>query len=151
MKKLILGMIATLVIALGATAQTTGNNGKKHGKQKPTSEQKATRIANTLALDDKTTAEFNSIYVQWLADKKALKQQYFPDGKKNRQTPQTEAETEQELQQDFKLKKAVLNLREEYYEKFRKVLTAKQVKRMYEIEKHKAGEVKKAMIQRQGR
>ena len=62
----------------------------------------------------------------------------------------TDAEVEQAIKARFAQSRKILDIREEYYNEFRKFLSPKQIQKMYNMEKHNGDKFRKEMKKRQG-
>ena len=121
-------------MSMGANAQ---NKQKKDGSRmsvEQLTELRAKRIAQALALDDATAQKFTTTFCacqkELYAANKAMKEN---KGKKRSEMTYAEIET---IQKDrFKQSRKLLDLREKYYGEYRKFLSARQVQRVYELEK----------------
>ena len=121
-------------MSMGANAQ---NKQKKDGSRmsvEQLTELRAKRIAQALALDDATAQKFTTTFcacqTELYAANKAMKEN---KGKKRSEMTDAEIET---IQKDrFKQSRKLLDLREKYYGEYRKFLSARQVQRVYELEK----------------
>ena len=121
-------------MSMGANAQ---NKQKKDGSRmsvEQLTELRAKRIAQALALDDATAQKFTTTFCacqkELYASNKAMKEN---KGKKRSEMTDAEIET---IQKDrFKQSRKLLDLREKYYGEYRKFLSARQVQRVYELEK----------------
>lgn len=121
-------------MSMGANAQ---NKQKKDGSRMSVellTELRAKRIAQALALDDATAQKFITTFCacqkELYAANKAMKEN---KGKKRSEMTDAEIET---IQKDrFKQSRKLLDLREKYYGEYRKFLSARQVRRVYELEK----------------
>ena len=121
-------------MSMGANAQ---NKQKKDGSRmsvEQLTELRAKRIAQALALDDATAQKFTTTFCacqkELYAANKAMQEN---KGKKRSEMTDAEIET---IQKDrFKQSRKLLDLREKYYGEYRKFLSARQVQRVYELEK----------------
>lgn len=121
-------------MSMGANAQ---NKQKKDGSRmsvEQLTELRAKRIAQALAFDDATAQKFTTTFCacqkELYAANKAMKEN---KGKKRSEMTDAEIET---IQKDrFKQSRKLLDLREKYYGEYRKFLSARQVQRVYELEK----------------
>jgi hypothetical protein len=116
-----------LLLSLGATAQTTNNKQKMSREQ--FAETQARHIANTLALDDKTTSLLVKTYVEQQKEVWAL------GPRMKRSKDNNEQETEADIKARFERSQKLLDIREKYYKRYSTFLTQKQIQRMYEIER----------------
>ena len=62
----------------------------------------------------------------------------------------TDAEVEQAIKARFAQSRKILDVREKYYNEFRKFLSPKQIQKMYNMEKHNGDKFRKEMRKRQG-
>lgn len=146
MKRILLMAIIALCTTATLTAQPAANNGKpaprpesvQAEKKRPDGKshlmQQAKHYVELFALDEKKAAEFTEIYHAYNKQLHAIKKQY------RRERPEegeelTEEQVEQRMLDHFAQSRAILDVREEYYKKFRTVLTAKQVHVIYKEEK----------------
>ena len=114
----------------------------KQAKQRPRTEQmvqmQSTRIANELMLDDANAAKFKDIYQSYQKDLQAVRQKFHPKKQEQSEKPQmkerkelTDQEVEERILNQMKEQKEMLNVKENYYAKFRKVLSPKQIQKVY--------------------
>lgn len=151
MKRIILITVVALVAGMTASAQKADTKTKKD--RKLTTEQiiqKQTDIMiKSLVLDDKEAAMFEQVYGKYIAEKKAVRDKYrsdrstYCDGEQ-RCIPEegkcrlTDAQIEAKIRDDFKSSRAILDLREKYYNEFRKFLSPRQIQKIYNFEKRGA-------------
>lgn len=121
-------------MSMGANAQ---NKQKKDGSRmsvEQLTELRAKRIAQALALDDATAQKFITTFCacqkELYAANKAMK-----GNKGKKRSEMTDAEIETIQKDRFKQSRKLLDLREKYYGEYRKFLSARQVQRVYELEK----------------
>lgn len=111
-------------------------------KQRLSAEQmvqmQSTRLANELMLDDANAAKFKDIYQSYQKDIQAVRQKFHPKKQEQSEKPQTkerkemtDQEVEERILNQMKEQKEMLNLKENYYAKFRKVLSPKQILKVY--------------------
>ena len=129
-------MMGTQVI----NAQADKPKGKREHKR-PTLEQiiqmQSQRIVDELGLDDKTAAKFAEVYKKYMKEMDDLRKQYMPsksDFKKDKPSmPKslTDAEVDKMMRDRFVQARKMLDVREKYYDEFRKFLSPKQVQKVY--------------------
>ena len=113
----------------------------KQAKQRPSAEQmvqmQSTRLANELMLDDANAAKFKDIYQSYQKDLQAVRQKFHPKKQEQSEKPQmkerkelTDQEVEERILNQMKEQKEMLNVKENYYAKFRKVLSPKQIQKV---------------------
>jgi len=129
-------MMGTQVI----NAQADKPKGKREHKR-PTMEQiiqmQSQRIVDELGLDDKTAAKFAEVYKKYMKEMDDLRKQYMPaksDFKKDKPSmPKslTDADVDKMMRDRFAQARKMLDVREKYYDEFRKFLSPKQVQKVY--------------------
>lgn len=143
-------MMATLMTQ-SIYAQQNPQGGQKQNKkeqvgrlakQRLSAEQmvqmQSTRLANELMLDDANAAKFKDIYQSYQKDIQAVRQKFHPKKQEQSEKPQTkerkemtDQEVEERILNQMKEQKEMLNVKENYYAKFRKVLSPKQIQKVY--------------------
>lgn len=140
MKKSIITVIAAVILA-GTTLTATAQPRQGKDQQKPTPEQIADRqaanMANELMLSDKEAEAFIPVYKAYKMEIRSINQQYRPAKKSKEEMaqPLTDNEVKEQLEKNFEKSQKVLDARKAYYQKFLNVLSPKQIKKMYELEK----------------
>ena len=146
MNKKILFTLVCGALMLTASAQND-NNGSSHGqgmksqRQELTPEQRAERTANRIAgelmLDDNGAAKFKSIYTDYQKELAEVNKKYMPEkqkkqeGAKPERKERTDKDIEEGIKNQFAHRRAVLDVEEKYYTKFKSVLTPRQIERVY--------------------
>lgn len=129
MKQLIrIVIVAMLVVANGAAAMAQGNKGQRISREELAQKQ-ALYISGQLALEGPAAERFVATYCDYQKRVWAL----GPRIKKKNHA--SEAEVEGQMQARFERSKKILELREEFYEKYSEFLTPKQIERAYRLEK----------------
>lgn len=138
MKTRIIIMLATCL--LGGQILMNAQE-KEQAKERPTFEQmaqmKAERIANELALDDKTAEKFIQTYKEYLIENRNLRNGGHKEAAGTpgeRKGFKSDADVEKMLLGKFDQRQKKLDLDKKYYEKFRKFLGPKQIMKMYSLE-----------------
>ena len=139
MNKIFRILLTTLMMVAFSTAvsaqETNAQNPSK--KQRMSREQmagmQARHISRQLALDEATCQKFIETFCAYQKEIWALR----PRGKGARQNRQemTDAEVDKAIKEQFDHSQKILTLRKEYYKKYSKFLTPKQIQRVYELEK----------------
>ena len=124
--------------------------GKRPMRKRMTMEQMAERQAgkfvNELGLDDKTAARFTEVYKKYMAEQDEVRKEFAPDfamrgkmednkdGKefKMKMEAPTDEQVDKMMRDRFKQSRKMLDIREKYYDEFRKFLSPKQVQRIYD-------------------
>ena len=97
-------------------------------------------------LDDAETAKFKPVYTKYMEEMRAVRDM-------NPRAPRstlTDAEVEQVIKARFAQSRKMLDIREKYYNEFRKFLSPKQIQKMYNMEKRIGDKMRKEMGKRQG-
>lgn len=153
MKQKIVYLIALLFV-IGGQMGLYAQNGK-NTKQRLTPEQRVERqveqVCKSLMLDDATTAKFSVVYKQYLKDLQACSK---PKGEskafapKKLEKPLTDEQIEKQIEARFAKSRKILDIRERYYKEFKKVLTPRQIQKVYSLEKANGAKVKKEIERR---
>ena len=148
MKKLFnIALTAIMMVAFSTAAQAQDNQSKKQRmSREQMAEAQAKHIANELALDDATSKKFVETFCDYQKEVWALspraKRPEMKDGKK---VEKTDAEVEKAIQERFEHSQKILSIRENYYKKYRKFLSPKQIQRVYDIEKRGMNRLRQGM------
>jgi len=122
---------STVVSAQEANAQQPSK--KQRMSREQMAEMQAKHISRQLALDDATSQKFIETFSAYQKEVWALRPQ--GKGMHKKKSEMTDAEAEKAIKDQFDHSQKVLTLRQEYYKKYSKFLTAKQIQRVYELEK----------------
>ena len=163
--KFIYVIMAVLLMGSQMTlsAQNTDN---KQKKQRPTPEQmvqmQTKQIVNTLMLDDATAAKFTPVYEKYLKElrecrmmthkartEKTKAQGTDANAKKERPS-MTDDEIATMLRNQFTQSRKMLDIREKYYNEFSKILSQKQIMKIYQQEKSNMNKFRKEFDRRKG-
>lgn len=125
------------------TKTKTGKD-KHQTKEKPSREQlaerQATLIAQQLGLDEPTRAKFISTF---LANQKELWAARGDKNAKKNTSLMSDSEISKIITGDFEQQQRVLDIRKKYYSTYCKLLSQRQILRMYELEKQTAKRLRK--------
>lgn len=141
MKRILLS--AAVLLAFGSLFVASAQNDKDQ-KQKPTPEQraefKAVKIANDLLLDDEVASKFVPVYKAYKLELNAVNDKYrhAKRSEEMKGKPLSDKEVDTFIRNGFAKSREILDIRCAYYEKFLKILTPKQIKKMYDMEKIEA-------------
>ena len=139
MKKVFSIMLTAILMVAFSTAVSAqdNNNAQQHKRQRMSREQmaemQAKHIARQLALDDATSQKFTETFSAYQKEVWALRPQN--KGMHKNRAEMTDAEAEKAIKDQFDHSQKVLSLRQEYYNKYSKFLSAKQIQRVYELER----------------
>lgn len=151
-KYFVVMVVGVLMSTQVMNAQETKNNEQgKRDRKRMTMERmvdmQANKIANSLGLDDKTTAKFVDIYKKYVTEQNDVRREFHlygykgmkvkteknQDGQmKGQVVMPTDAEVDKMMRDRFKQSRKMLDIREKYYDEFRKFLTPKQVQKVYD-------------------
>ena len=140
-------------------------NGKRPSRKRMTIEQmtnmQANKIIGDLGLDDKTAAKFKDVYARYMKEMNDLRKEGMDFRMRGRiqkgdtlakmkmQMP-TDAEVDKMMRDRFKQSRKMLDIREKYYDEFRKFLSPKQVEKVYNKCLMNQGKFHKEMKRRAG-
>lgn len=156
MKKVFRILLATVMtVAFSAAVSAQEANPQQSSKKQRLSreqmaEMQAKHISRQLALDDATSQKFIETFSAYQKDVWALR----PQGKRMHQnrSEMSDAEVDKAIKDQFDHSQKVLTLRQEYYKKYSKFLTPKQIQRVYELEKQSMNRLaKRGPINQRGR
>lgn len=138
MKKAIL-MIAAIMIQMAAMAEGHSHGCNMPEKKKMTVEERLEEhtkfVIKMLELNDATAAKFKPVYKEYLKEKRALRSAGISK-RKEQKDQLTEAEAAKIVKERLQLSRKLLDVREKYYNKFGKIITAVQVKKIYDMEQN---------------
>lgn len=95
-------------------------------------------VAEQVGLDESKKDEFITLYKNYLTEQKACQKEWRTqfgrrDKKENKEL--TDAEITERIEGRFAQSHKILDLREKYYNEFKKILTPVQIQKMYKAEK----------------
>ncbi|EGG53657.1 conserved domain protein [Paraprevotella xylaniphila YIT 11841] len=91
--------------------------------------QMAKRMAGKLMLDDETSAKFIPLYEEYM---QKLAECRIPGKKMGSQAAQSDKDIDENIKARFSAQERRLDVQKSYYDKFKKVLTMRQVQQLYE-------------------
>lgn len=118
-------LMAVLVLAFCTIG--TAQDKQQRMNREQLAEKQAQYIAGQLNLDETTTQQFVATFC-------AYQQEVWALGPKQQAKPTNDEEAEQAIKGRFERSKAIIDLREKYYEEYNKFLTPRQIQRVYELE-----------------
>lgn len=136
--------MACLVMAstISVNADDDKNRDRKRHNPDMMAQQHATRIARKLMLDDATSARFIETYKAFSAEKREVYHKYANRRSKQERQYMSDAEVEQQITNRFAMSRAIIDVREKYYKKFRTFLTPRQIATIYAKERDDAGRMR---------
>ena len=145
-------------VALFAQEKKGARPERKQFNREQMQEMQCNQIIKGLALDDATAAKFAPVYKKYVEEmratrnmnsRKATEKKVATDKQAPKPVP-TDAEVEKAIKGRFAQSRKMLDIREKYYDEFRKFLSPKQIQKMYSMEKHNGDKFRKEMNKRQG-
>ena len=142
--------------SMSAQSREPGKKPQRRMSVEQMSEMQANKIANNLGLDDKKTARFKEVYKKYTRELNDLWKKNKPEKPKvkpgeGEQRPMlTDDEVDKMMRTRFAISRKMLDIREKYYNEFRKFMTPKQVQKIFDkgVENH--GRFQKEMNRRAG-
>ena len=161
--------VVLMALFLGSQMTLSAQNKEnKERKQRPTPEQmmqmQTNQMVKALMLDDATAAKFTPIYQKYLKELRECRMMNFkPRASKDvaqgaeantaKETPKpvmTDAEIAKMLKDQFAQSRKMLDIREKYYNEFSKILSQKQIMKIYQQEKSNMNKFRKEFDRRKG-
>jgi len=161
--KFIYVILAVLLMGSQMTLSAQ-NSDNKERKQRPTQQQmmqmQVDQMVKTLMLDDATAAKFTPVYEKYLKElrecrmmnhKPRTEKAKVTDANAKKERPSmTDDEIATMLRNQFTQSRKMLDVREKYYNEFSKILSQKQILKIYQQEKMNANKFKKEFDRRKG-
>ena len=100
-------------------------------------DKQAAKIVTDLGLDDKTAAKFTEVYKKYMKELDDVRKEFPLYGVKGMKAKAqasipTDEEVDKMMRDRFKQSRKMLEVREKYYDEFRKFLSPKQVQKVYD-------------------
>ncbi len=108
-------------------------------------EMQVNQVVNALMLGDAMAAKFKPVYENYL---KELGEARTFGMKKVKDQPLTDAQIEEGIKNRFAQSRKMLDVREKYYNEFKKYLTPKQILKVYQLEKNNGQRIQKEFRKR---
>lgn len=151
-------IMMVVAVLMGTQVMNAQDNeqGKKRSRKRMTMEQmvdmQSRKIIGDLGLDDKTAAKFKDVYAKYMKEMNDLRKEYMPKRPEAGKKPSmpTDAEVDKMMRDRFKQSRKMLDIREKYYDEFRKFLSPKQVQKIYDQGQMNHGKFHKEMNRRAG-
>ena len=157
--------VVLMALFLGSQMTLSAQNKEnKERKQHPTPEQmmqmQTNQMVRALMLDDATAAKFTPIYEKYLKELRECRMMTHKartektkgqgtDAKKERPS-MTDDEIATMLRNQFTQSRKMLDIREKYYNEFSKILSQKQILKIYQQEKSNMNKFRKEFDRRKG-
>lgn len=136
MRKIIL-IVFSLLLTVSVSAQKPAD--KQDGKARI--EQQVRQYTAAFSLNEQQAQQFGTLYKAYSKKMKAIHQLYRSERPAEGTEP-TDEQIEQRILDNFAQSRAILDMREQYYKEFRKILTPKQINKIFEDEKARRAMVK---------
>lgn len=133
MKRLIAIIIPVLLSFSTALAQSSGREALV---------QQAEWYIASFQLNDSVAQLFKKTYYSYARDMRAIQMEYTHARPADDQVL-TDDEIEERILDNFAMSRSILNLREQYYHKFRQILIPSQINAIFEGEKARRAQLKK--------
>ena len=140
-------LLSVVVLLTGSLSAQNEKDAKSRPAKRPDfAEMQLNQVLDALMLDDKTASEFTPVYKDY---QKEMKDCRLPRMKK-RGTEMTDDEIAKEIESEFAQGRKVIDVKEKYYKKFKKILTMKQIRKIYSLERSNMRRLGWEMNRRQG-
>ena len=159
---LVVAMVMSVQVMNAQEAPKGPHKGMKMTPEKM-AEFQANRLSNELGLDDATSAKFVEVYQKYMKALGEVHMEFANKFKKanaeitkegNIMKPGfkslTDAQVDQMMKDRFAISRKTLDVREKYYDEFRKFLSPKQVQKIYDEGFMNRGKFQNEMNRRQG-
>lgn len=157
MKKYLIFIFALLFVGSQNVmrGQSVDQQNRKNASEEQIRQHQTSQMVHVLMLDDATASKFTPLYTQYLKDMMECHKmkRSHSDKKVSKKEKQelTDAEIEARIKNQFEVSQKMLDIRESYYDKFRKILSPKQILKVYETERHNADKFKKTLKDRKSK
>ena len=123
--------------AQNATNKRTDKRMRPRMTMEQLAEKQAAKIVTDLGLDDKTAAKFTEVYQKYMKELDDVRKEFPLYGVKGMKAKAqasipTDEEVDKMMRDRFKQSRKMLEVREKYYDEFRKFLSPKQVQKVYD-------------------
>lgn len=131
-------VLMTLMFTFGTVLAQQPNG--QDGRQRI--EQQVRTYVNAFSLDDAQAQQFGALYKEYSKKMRAVHDLY-QQPKPAEGTTLTDEQIEQRILDNFAQSRAILDVREQYYNLFRKILTPTQINRIFEDEKARRAQMRR--------
>lgn len=139
----------TMLVAISLHAQQPGGNGQTGNGPAGNRQQAMQRIeqqvrhySELFELNEEQAQQFGTLYKAYNKQMRAIHDQYRHE-RTAEGTTLTDEQIEQRILDNFAQSRAILDVREQYYKEFRKVLTASQINQIFEDEKARRAQMRR--------
>ena len=131
-------VLMTLMFTFGTVLAQQPNG--QDGRQRI--EQQVRTYVNAFSLDDAQAQQFGTLYKEYSKKMRAVHDLY-QQPRPAEGTTLTDEQIEQRILDNFAQSRAILDVREQYYNQFRKILTPTQINRIFEDEKARRAQMRR--------
>lgn len=131
-------VLMTLMFTFGTVLAQQPNG--QEGRQRI--EQQVRTYVNAFSLDDAQALQFGALYKEYSKKMRAVHDLY-QQPRPAEGTTLTDEQIEQRILDNFAQSRAILDVREQYYNQFRKILTPTQINRIFEDEKARRAQMRR--------
>ena len=131
-------VLMTLMFTFGTVLAQQPNG--QDGRQRI--EQQVRTYVNAFSLDDAQAQQFGALYKEYSKKMRAVHDLY-QQPRPAEGTTLTDEQIEQRILDNFAQSRAILDVREQYYNLFRKILTPTQINRIFEDEKARRAQMRR--------
>lgn len=144
-------MLATLTLTAQGMAQAP-----QRRPHPANNENRNEQLAKALQLDEATAGQFTKIYAEYHEAMRKVRTQYRfeqpkqGDAKEGGERPAlSDEQIEKNILNRFAMSRAILDIREQYYPRFREVLTPRQIEQLYRLEQRQGERIQQRHQERQ--
>ena len=143
MRKMII-IAMTMLMAINLHAQQAGGNGQTGNRQQAMQriEQQVRHYSEVFELNEEQAQQFGTLYKAYNKQMRAIHDQYRHERTAEGSTL-TDEQIEQRILDNFAQSRAILDVREQYYQEFRKFLTPSQINQIFEDEKARRAQMRR--------
>ena len=129
-----------LVLTLGTASAQQPNPKSQSGKERI--EQQTRTYISTFSLDEAQAQQFTALYREYCKKMRAIHDRYYQP-RPSEGVTLTDEQVERRILDNFAQSRAILDVREQYYNQFRKLLTPTQINQIFEDEKARRAQMKR--------
>lgn len=144
-------MLATLTLTAQGMAQAP-----QRRPHPANNENRNEQLAKSLQLDEATAGQFTKIYAEYHEAMRKVRMQYRFEQPKQGEVKEGEErpalsdeQIEKNILNRFAMSRAILDIREQYYPRFREVLTPRQIEQLYRLEQRQGERIRQRHQERQ--
>ena len=130
-----IAMMMLLTLGTVSAQQPSGQNGKER------IEQQVRQYTAAFSLNEAQAQQFSALYKEYSKKMHAIHVLYRHE-RPAEGTTLTDEQVEKRIQDNFAQSRAILDVREQYYKEFRKILTPSQINKIFEDEKARRAEMR---------